>query len=654
MAAGNAHSGGHPPKPRLALSVGVVGHRPNRLPKDQPGLTKLRAQVDQALDMLSVVACRALIAHQNAFAPEPALLSVLSGLADGADRIAALAVIGRPADDFRLDVALPFDPDEYKKDFKQAESRDEFDRLWAAARAVLTLPGTRKNADDPDDLEAKKAYEAAGLTILAQSDILLTIWDGGPSGGRGGTTEMLNTAARLGIPIIHIDATGAATPCIRWNQLSDYPVPVNAAEDLDRIALNQQKLDEVVDTLVRPPHQESQPHGLLHRHYSLAAYYRERFHAFDVWYLYRFPYPFLLAASLVRWFRGAETCPPAPQRLAAELRSMAPPETNEAEESSPERSAAARSIWLASAYGWADSVGTRFALIFRSAFVLNFMFAAFAVIAAAVSLVALDMSKPDEVFRHLAEHKMPYVVVELVLIAIVLLNTGSGWFGRWHPRWIEAREIAERLRVALPLWTLGTRPAVFHGEEPTWTGWYARAVIRAQGLKNVAYDDDSLKAAHRTLLAVLNDQCGYHGQTAKRMSNLEHRLERAGVVLFVITFAAAAAFLIARGAGWTITPWWAYLVTALAAGLPALATALYGIRVIGDFDGIAKRSARTRDELERLIAAVDADWPKDRRETELPKFALLRARARAAETAMLGDVQNWRLAAESRELTIPG
>ena len=54
---------------------------------------------------------------------------------------------------------------------------------------------------------------------------------------------------------------------------------------------------------------------------------------------------------------------------------------------------------------------------------------------------------------------------------------------QWHGRWVEAREVAERLRTALPLWALGLRPAFFPGEEPTWTGWYARAAVRMQGLR---------------------------------------------------------------------------------------------------------------------------------------------------------------------------
>ena len=87
------------------------------------------------------------------------------------------------------------------------------------------------------------------------------------------------------------------------------------------------------------------------------------------------------------------------------------------------------------------------------------------------------------------------------------------------------------------------------------------------------------------------------------------------------------------------------MITALAAGLPALATASYGIRVIGDLEEIAQRSDRTYKSLRRLITAVKHDALALNR---------LRNRARSAAEVMLGDVSSWRVATESRTLNIPG
>ena len=78
-----------------------------------------------------------------------------------------------------------------------------------------------------------------------------------------------------------------------------------------------------------------------------------------------------------------------------------------------------------------------------------------------------------------------------------------------------------------------------------------------------------------------------------------------------------------------------------------LATATYGIRVIGDFEGIARRSERAHKSLQDQIKALSQNEVP-------PDLDILRRRARAACEAMLGDVSSWRLAAESRGLAIPG
>jgi hypothetical protein len=175
------------------------------------------------------------------------------------------------------------------------------------------------------------------------------------------------------------------------------------------------------------------------------------------------------------------------------------------------------------------------------------------------------------------------------------------------------------------------------------------------------FDPSTLRDARATLLDVLKGQREYHETAAHRMKTLGHRLERTGEVLFILTLLAALGFLAAIGlfaaTAFThlqMSPWQVFFVTAVAAGLPALGTATYGIRVIGDFEGVAERSRRMSEALGRLIAAIEHDWPEAKRQTEPPNFALLRARAHAAREAMLGDVENWRLSAESRDLAIPG
>ena len=125
--------------------------------------------------------------------------------------------------------------------------------------------------------------------------------------------------------------------------------------------------------------------------------------------------------------------------------------------------------------------------------------------------------------------------------------------------------------------------------------------VRAQGLRHARLDGDGLRAARAAVTGLLDDQCGYHATTAERMHGLEHRLERAGLTCFVLTIVAALAYLAVKlpdlagggeghGHGESLADSFGVVVAALTAGLPALATATYGIRVIGDFAGISRRS----------------------------------------------------------------
>ncbi len=656
---GTATISQHPPKPRLALTVGIIGHRPDRLPDDRAKIAIIETAVADVLDKI-YSALR--IAHDK-YADKPGypgvytvdrpLISLASALAEGADRIAANAAVAHR--DYILDVPLPFLKEEYEKDFRPQKERggrpvneteeekrsrksiEEFRRLTdpGVARSVLELPGTRKNADDPNDAEAARAYEAAGLTILGQSDILLTIWDGGISRGRGGTPEMLNAAARLGMPIIHVDAKGEKETCIRWSALVLHPHQVNVVEDLPQTGLDEEVLRRLIDGLVEPPEDQDE-------RASLNTYLSEPPRSFNGW----FAFPALMSLFGVRGMRKTDWQPVQADVLATQYAALAKTKSSQRETENPNR--------LALAFGWADTVATRFGQVFRSAFVTNFLFAAFAVGTVAYSLVAHDIGDP-KVVQELAHHKIGPVSLEVLFIIAVLLITFVGRRERWHQRWLEAREIAERLRVALPLWVLGARPGFFFGPEPAWTGWYVRAIQRQQGLRAGRLDPNTLRDARTTLLDVLKGQRDYHKTTAHRMETLGHRVERTGEVLFALTLLAALGLLILAGLTHLhMTPRQIFFVTALAAGLPALGTATYGIRVIGDFEGVAERSRRMSEGLDRLIAAIEHDWPEASRHTEPPNFALLRARAHAARDAMLGDVENWRLAAESRDLAIPG
>ncbi len=157
------------------VAIGVAGHR-------------FLAEPGRVLDALEVVAVR--LAEQL-----PGPWTVVSALAEGADRIAAGQLLARPGS--RLVVVLPLPRDDYETDFATPASRDEFRRLLARADEVVTV-------DPQPDRDA--AYEAGGIAMLDRSDVLLAVWDGRSAQGRGGTADIVARARERALPLAWVHA----------------------------------------------------------------------------------------------------------------------------------------------------------------------------------------------------------------------------------------------------------------------------------------------------------------------------------------------------------------------------------------------------------------------------------------------------------------
>jgi hypothetical protein len=131
-------------------------------------------------------------------------LTVFSPLAVGADRLVARRLLEQKGS--RLIAVLPLPEDQYLEDFgptdlhrenyEGAEARQEF-QYWLSHRAIETivmLPSATRN----------EAYEEVGLYVAEHSDVMIAVWDGLPSQGRGGTADVVAKAKELGKPICHI------------------------------------------------------------------------------------------------------------------------------------------------------------------------------------------------------------------------------------------------------------------------------------------------------------------------------------------------------------------------------------------------------------------------------------------------------------------
>lgn len=179
------------------VSVGVVGHRPNRLqPADLPSLTARLGEI--------------LAAVKNAATQMPnglVCLRAVSPLAEGTDRYFAREALRLG---YELFCPLPFPKVEFENDFKPGhsllggiDSIADFNEILNYARqnarlVLIELDGVRS--------KAAEAYEAAGRVVLEQSDLLLVVWDGSGGNKRGGTYETLQEALTAGVPTLWIDA----------------------------------------------------------------------------------------------------------------------------------------------------------------------------------------------------------------------------------------------------------------------------------------------------------------------------------------------------------------------------------------------------------------------------------------------------------------
>ena len=170
------------------VRVGVTGHR------SIPDESAIARAVDRVLDLIRETS--------SSSDGAPAVIEVVSPIAEGADRIVAHVALKDPG--ARLRVPLPFPKEDYKNDFKTSKSRADFENLLEKACEVVVLPATpTRNA----------GYEQVGHYVLDNCDVLIAIWDGEPSRGQGGTAEIVEKARAMGRKLywIHTKEPGTFT-----------------------------------------------------------------------------------------------------------------------------------------------------------------------------------------------------------------------------------------------------------------------------------------------------------------------------------------------------------------------------------------------------------------------------------------------------------
>lgn len=586
-----------PPKSRLAVRVGVTGHRPVGLDKAETDL--LRVQVNEVLKHIKSVAAEIKTSFESLYSDGASpLLRVISPLAEGADMLVAEEGL---AEGYELQCALPFGRGEYERDFTDDDSFGKYKILLGKATSVLELGGSRATSD----LE-NEAYQTAGRMVLAQSDVLIAIWDGEEEKGKGGTGQMVRESLINEIPVVWISS------------LSPHEIRVLMGGEYE--GFKEASLRELELRLKRvlKPQYPMKPD--LSR-----AYFEEKQPTWTWGFLFEIFCDIFsgekveTGGSRVRdfyeeteeeWRKEWDSCPEFPQSVKDQINEK-----------------------FLVHYAWADKLANYYSNIYRSSFTANYLMAAFAVLFA----LLIPTVKKFETL---------WILCELTLIVLIIMITAVGNLKHWHERWIDYRLLSEQLRQLRFLTPLGlTTPSfrvpahdTYGDPRNTWVNWHFRAIVREAGMVGATIDGQYL-ASYGDFLSKqeITGQIGYHKRNSPRFRRINHSLHIIGMGLFALTFVTTFIHLFYH-ADWLIL---------CSAFFPALGAAIYGIRTQGEFDQLAKRSDAMSAHLENLRDELD-------RRDFVPSYKLIGSIAENTAEVMSSETLDWRIVFQSKRLVLPG
>jgi hypothetical protein len=633
-----AHGRVAPPRTVIAFRVGVVGHRPDRLPPENGGLAVVRSNVAEVLEAVSSAVKRFAAGPGAALYAEGAepILTACSPLAEGADRIFAEEArrLG-----YRLTCVMPFPIEEFEQDFTgpltfEPDSLERFRGILDEAESAGVLTRFELNGRRERDREA---YEAAGRVVLNQSDLLVVIWDGGGAAGVGGTVDTMREAIAFNVPTIWIDSRAPHgwkimrstedLECL-GGEAACPAAPAETSEDLNAVIDALVNAELGLEGMDRAPGEHAAPAHLK----DYLAETRPRLNLAFIW-------------KLFRDFMDVGRLRPPSIHVApfeAQIRSAWPVIGDTGSSAAP--AASWINARLRGHYAWSDKLADIYADKHRSGFVASSLMAATAVFIALVP-VAAHFGPTASLITAIFEL---FILVLMVGLPIVARR------GRWHQRWLEYRVLAElvrALRILIPLG--GSRPlprtaahlAAYGDPAQSWMNWQARAIARAVGLPEARVTGSYIKANLDEMVEFLgtttppHGQIGFHHINCERMERIHHRLHRMTLILFT-------ASIMAVGLNWLVRFAWPAEIDRVnqwlilfSAFLPALGATLASINNQGEFARLQRRSHAMADSLRAVrekVFNLDVD-------PHPPPLAIVSELAAQIASMMVDENTEWRI-----------
>jgi hypothetical protein len=656
-----------PPRAELAFRVGVVGHRPNRLPHEKEKLDALRLALRTVLAEAKAALSRYAAGNEakTHYAPTPFILRAVSPLAEGTDRMFAEEALDLG---YSLCCPMPFAQEEFEKDFVPPDGLEQhsIERFRGILKRAQAGAGLTTFELDGERSVLGEAYGMAGRVVLNQSDLLVAVWDGGAPAGGGGTVETLREAIRFHVPVLWIEASEPD----RWQLLrqeDDLKFDVTVKRYTPQVSGGEPTpqpyagltaiLDKIVQDEIAPPKQKpageykpDKPDREPVTQTNAPRYFREHkpwLNLAFVWKMFRdgvgsrkFSRPKLRVDDFVSQIRGEWPTSDDPKKAGLTSPSEVEDWVN-------------RHLRLH--YAWSDKRSDLYADAYRSAYVTTYLLSALAVAVALLPMAANWTSGAP---------LLTCVEIELAMLVIILALLGFGRWRQWHARWMEYRLLAElirQLRVLVPLG--GGRPfahvpaylGAYGNLTQTWMHWHMRAIARATGLPSAkvtpTYVVDCLNYLAKVVGVPEGGQLEFHRNTVTRSDNIAHRLHLASIVLFVLTVVGIVIHLtldVAEPKGAVEgVPDRMHVARAVAqrwlvfcsATLPALGAALAGISTQGEFARLARRSTAMEEGFEGFaqeIASLRADGGA-------PKLSKVVELAGKIAAAMVEENADWRV-----------
>ncbi|SDR64119.1 hypothetical protein SAMN05519103_09421 [Rhizobiales bacterium GAS113] len=619
--------GSRPPKPRLAMRVGFAGHRPNKLrAAEEP---RIRRQLSLVFAAIDAAAQEILADNASFYCPEPPTIRIASGFAEGADQ---MAVVSCP-DHWTIEAVLPFPREEFLKDIEKSalgdggDARDEFLRSLSKAETITQLPMPQFENRD-------QGYIIAGSYLLRQIDVLVVVWDG-KLPRPGGTGALAEEAFNGGIPVVWLSSLYAEEPSLIVKFEAD-GTPVSSHDDCTQgpLLASLRPIFNAPGITRRGPGQSTR---------GLDDFYLEH---------WRPSTTFVLFDALKRLANR--------QRLRAIIRTgpfydlLRHYREDKFIEDAPTEDLRRRvQDILLPRLVWADALAAHFSNKSRSAYMMTYLLAAIAV------LISIMGAFFESVHIRAVLGMMGLSVIGAIGSTIVL-----GRRMRLQERWFDYRTLAESLRRGRLLAFVSEfgriQAAALHLPELPWTLWYSLATMREIGLPTATLDGIYQWKLLNAMRNEINERRLYLRLSMQGANRIDHMLHNFGLACFFLTFVAWLLFLIVYSINVVLSDAFASrfladlssnalqpLMVLFTAGLPALGAAFAGIRVHGDFEGSAERSARMLESLDSLTAEYDDAMQRDPRLDDTTQLIIDTARA------MSEDPVAWQQLYGRKRLALP-